>query len=226
MVTVGIDRRRHGRHAAAEAAPGSLFPITGRPRPGRGRLRLHLPGPPVPPGRHAAQAAGWDDTATNRLQLAGEEAFLYLLERQSESEPRPIRVAVRSVDDVLQMEFVSGPDDVNLEVRLGKLDDDLRGHQGRRTAHPSVRGEGGEARAVLRCRHADRGRGHPTTRVRAGGRSRSRQSAVAHASPQETTTSPRGEPCLRHYEPKGELWRRESAMSKPSRCVSNHLDCT
>ncbi len=73
---------------------------------------------------HAAQAAGWDDTATNRLQLAGEEAFLYLLERQSESEPRPIRVAVRAVDDVLQIEFVSGPDDVNLEVRLGKLDDD------------------------------------------------------------------------------------------------------
>ncbi len=72
----------------------------------------------------AAQGAGWDETATNRLQLAGEEAFLYLLERQSESEPRPIRVAVRPVDDVLQIELVSGPDDANLETRLDKLDEE------------------------------------------------------------------------------------------------------
>ena len=72
----------------------------------------------------AAQRAGWDEPAANRLLLAGEEAFLYLLERQAESEPHPIRIAVRPVDDVLEIELVSGPDDANLEARLGKLDED------------------------------------------------------------------------------------------------------
>ena len=37
----------------------------------------------------AAERAGWDEAAVNRLQLAGEEAFLYLLERQEGAEPRP-----------------------------------------------------------------------------------------------------------------------------------------
>ncbi len=72
----------------------------------------------------AAERAGWDELAVNRLQLAGEEAFLYLLERQAESKPQPVRVSVRPVDDVLQIELVAGPDDVNLEDRLGKLDED------------------------------------------------------------------------------------------------------
>ena len=72
----------------------------------------------------AAERAGWDETATNRLELAGEEAFLYLLERQAESEPRPVRVAVRPVEDVLQIEFVSGPDSANLEARLADLKED------------------------------------------------------------------------------------------------------
>ena len=72
----------------------------------------------------AAERAGWDELAVNRLQLAGEEAFLYLLERQEESKPQPVRVAVRPVDDLLQIELVAGPDDVNLEDRLGKLDED------------------------------------------------------------------------------------------------------
>ncbi len=72
----------------------------------------------------AAERAGWDELAVNRLQLAGEEAFLYLLERQDESKPQPVRVSVRPVDDVLQIELVAGPDDVNLEDRLGKLDEE------------------------------------------------------------------------------------------------------
>ena len=72
----------------------------------------------------AAERAGWDELAVNRLQLAGEEAFLYLLERQEGSKPQSVRVAVRPVDDVLQIELVAGPDDVNLEDRLGKLDAD------------------------------------------------------------------------------------------------------
>ncbi len=72
----------------------------------------------------AAERAGWDELAVNRLQLAGEEAFLYLLERQEASRPQPVRVAVRPLDDVLQIELVAGPDDVNLEDRLGRLDED------------------------------------------------------------------------------------------------------
>ena len=72
----------------------------------------------------AAERAGWDELAVNRLQLAGEEAFLYLLDRQEESQPQPVRVSVRPVDDVLQIELVAGPDDVNLEDRLGRLDED------------------------------------------------------------------------------------------------------
>ena len=83
----------------------------------------------------AAERAGWDEVAVNRLQLAGEEAFLYLLERQEESKPQPVRVAVRPVDDVLQIELVAGPDDVNLEDRLGKLDED---HQIVRDVGPRI----------------------------------------------------------------------------------------
>ena len=83
----------------------------------------------------AAERAGWDEGAVNRLQLAGEEAFLYLLERQEGSKPQPVRVAVRPVDDVLQIELVSGPDDLNLEDRLGKLDAD---HQIVRDVGPRI----------------------------------------------------------------------------------------
>ena len=72
----------------------------------------------------AAERAGWDEIATNRLELAGEEAFLYLLERQAESEVFPIRVTVRPVDDLLQIELVSGPDNANLETRLERLGED------------------------------------------------------------------------------------------------------
>ena len=86
----------------------------------------------------AAERAGWDETATHRLELAGEEAFLYLLERQAESEPRPVRVAVRPVDDLLQIEFVSGPDSANLEVRLGELDDEHAEHAVVRDAGPRI----------------------------------------------------------------------------------------
>ena len=89
----------------------------------------------------AAERAGWDEVAVNRLQLAGEEAFLYLLERQEESKPRPVRVAVRPVDDVLQIEIVARPDDVNLEDRLGTLDEGSPDRRGRWPAHPPPRGE-------------------------------------------------------------------------------------
>ena len=105
VLTLMVSLRQRGRHEVLEPSVRSLS-----------KLRAALDG--------AAQGVGWDETATNRLQLAGEEAFLYLLDRQSESEPLPIRVAVRPVDDVLQIELVSGPDDANLEDRLGRLDED------------------------------------------------------------------------------------------------------
>ena len=35
-----------------------------------------------------------------------------------------VRVPVRPVDDILQIELVGGRDDVNLEDRLGELDED------------------------------------------------------------------------------------------------------
>ena len=62
--------------------------------------------------RAVCSATGHD--RADDLQLAGEEAFLYLLERQEASKPQPVRVAVRPVDDNLQIELVAGPDDVNL----------------------------------------------------------------------------------------------------------------
>ena len=105
VLTLLVSLRQRGRRDVLEPSVRSLS-----------RLRAALDA--------AAQGAGWDETATNRLQLAGEEAFLYLLERQSASAPRPVRVAVRPVDDVLQIELVSGPDDANLEARLGTLDED------------------------------------------------------------------------------------------------------
>ena len=105
VLTLMVSLRQRGRHEVVEPSVRSLP-----------RLNTALD--------DAAQRAGWDEPAANRLLLAGEEAFLYLLERQAESEPHPIRIAVRPVDDVLEIELVSGPDDANLEARLGKLDED------------------------------------------------------------------------------------------------------
>ena len=85
----------------------------------------------------AAERAGWDEVAVNRLQLAGEEAFLYVLERQ-EAKPQPIRVAVRPVDDLLVVELVSGPDSANLEARLGTLDEEHAEHTVVRDVGPRI----------------------------------------------------------------------------------------
>ena len=71
----------------------------------------------------AAECAGWDELAVNRL--AGEEAFLLPARAPGEtSKPQPVRVSVRPVDASSQIELVAGPDDVNLEDRLSKLNDD------------------------------------------------------------------------------------------------------
>ena len=86
----------------------------------------------------AAERAGWDDIATNRLELAGEEAFQYLLERQAESKPHSIRAAVRPVDDDLQIELASGPDSANLEARLDALDEEHEDYSVLRDVGPRI----------------------------------------------------------------------------------------
>ncbi len=104
-LTLLASLRHRGRHVVLEPTVRSLA-----------KLRTALDG--------AAERAGWDEVATNRLELAGEEAFLYLLERQADSTSHPVRVVVRPVDEVLQMEFVSGPESANLELRLSELKQD------------------------------------------------------------------------------------------------------
>ena len=86
----------------------------------------------------AAERAGWDDIATNRLELAGEEAFQYLLERQAESKPHSIRAAVRPADDDLQIELASGPDSANLEARLDALDEEHEEYSVLRDVGPRI----------------------------------------------------------------------------------------
>ena len=71
---------------------------------------------------NAAANAGWDEPATQRLELAGEEAFLYLVQRQDEQKrPGSIRVSVRAQGSALQVEFLSGPGVENLEERIDAL---------------------------------------------------------------------------------------------------------
>ena len=71
----------------------------------------------------SAANAGWDESATQRLQLAGEEAFLYLMERQTEQGTAArVSVAIRPHEDALQIEFLTGAGVDNLEARLSALD--------------------------------------------------------------------------------------------------------
>ena len=119
ILTLLVSLKERGRHIVLEPSVRSLAKL---------RAVLDL----------AAERAGWDDIATKRLELAGEEAFQYLLERQAESKPHRIRAAVRPLDDVLQIELVSGPDDANLEVRLGNLDEDHEEHAVVRDVGPRI----------------------------------------------------------------------------------------
>ena len=73
----------------------------------------------------SAANAGWDESAIQRLQLAGEEAFLYLMERQEEQgAPARVSVSVRPHENALQLEFLTGAGIDNLEERLSTLDPD------------------------------------------------------------------------------------------------------
>ncbi len=70
----------------------------------------------------AAAVAGWDAPAVHRLQLAGEEALIFLIERQSEHpKPHKIRLAIREESGTLELEFLSGPEGTNLEMQLSAL---------------------------------------------------------------------------------------------------------
>lgn len=69
-----------------------------------------------------AARAGWDKAATDRRQLAGEEALLYLVDRQSaRTTPQPIRLAARPDATSIELQFASGPDAENVQARLDAL---------------------------------------------------------------------------------------------------------
>lgn len=71
----------------------------------------------------SAARAGWDAAAAQRLRLAGEEAFLYLMDRQAEQgASSPVNVSVRPHDNALTVEFLTGAGVENLEERLRTLD--------------------------------------------------------------------------------------------------------
>lgn len=67
---------------------------------------------------------GWDPAAVQRLQLAAEEALLFLVEREASIEtrkPMPIQVRARDADGMVELEFATGPDAENLERRMTEL---------------------------------------------------------------------------------------------------------
>ncbi len=71
-----------------------------------------------------ARELGWDKEATDRLQLAGEEALLFLVNREEDAQrdqPAPIPVSAREIDGVLELEFLSGPGEENLEELVSGL---------------------------------------------------------------------------------------------------------
>lgn len=74
-----------------------------------------------------AARLGWDRPAVERLQLAAEEALIYLIDRRSASggEPRRVRVSARSVDGMAELEFAAGSQDAaHIDDELSRLKDD------------------------------------------------------------------------------------------------------
>ena len=70
-----------------------------------------------------ARGAGWDRAAILRIELAAEEAVLFLLEgREEASKHRRLRLQVEWTSDGIILEFVSGPLDENFERVLARID--------------------------------------------------------------------------------------------------------
>ncbi len=94
------------------------------------RLKLEA-APAAVPALHdflksIASRAGWDQTAVDRLQLAGEEALLFLITKEEEAEragEAAIGVSARESEGVIELEFASGPGAANIEILVRDLDD-------------------------------------------------------------------------------------------------------
>lgn len=68
-----------------------------------------------------AQRAGWDAPAMARLQLAGEEALLFLIEALQRIDPQeksPVRLSAGEADGRIVLEFLCGPGSENLRSML------------------------------------------------------------------------------------------------------------
>jgi NCS2 family nucleobase:cation symporter-2/xanthine permease XanP len=77
--------------------------------------------------RRVGTKAGWDHSAITRLELAGEEAMLVLIERPREKgtiEERVVRLSAQTNDRQIDLEFVCGGAGVNLENVARGVDTD------------------------------------------------------------------------------------------------------
>lgn len=71
----------------------------------------------------AGARAGWDRSAILGLELAGEEAMLFLMdETGGEEDERKVRVTAREVDGHIEIEILSGPMESHLEASVRGLD--------------------------------------------------------------------------------------------------------
>ncbi len=93
----------------------------------RRRRRLEVPLAPASIAKvqdflqEAAKAEGWDRPAIRRLQLAAEETFVVMLERQGgdqEGEVRKLGMTVRPDEGALELDIVAAPQGANLEDQL------------------------------------------------------------------------------------------------------------
>lgn len=81
------------------------------------RIHTHL--------RDFATGLGWDRPAIDRLQLAAEEAVIYLIERRRDRpEPGRLRVVARAVDGLAEIDIAASPQDVHIEDEIARLKDD------------------------------------------------------------------------------------------------------
>jgi NCS2 family nucleobase:cation symporter-2/xanthine permease XanP len=77
-----------------------------------------------------ATRTGWDKAAIDRLNLAGEEAVLFLIDRQQTDKRRkanPIRVSARESAGAIELELISGPGAENIETLVDELNEDATG---------------------------------------------------------------------------------------------------